>query len=191
MGLKYINLDLNKLKAYCWVDGSFANNKDLTSQIGFVITLGNENFGDNEFTFRGNIIHWSSTKCKRVTRADLASELYAMTHGVDIAIPLCMTVNQIMGQLSLPVVTLIICTDSRSLYECLVKLGTTKERRQIIDVMAIRESYERRELAEIRWINGKDNPADSMTKENATSALRTLIEKNELRVRLEGWVNRK
>ncbi|KAI0994670.1 hypothetical protein K3495_g13511 [Podosphaera aphanis] len=113
-----------------------------------------------------------------------------MTHGVDIAIPLSMTVNQILGELNLPAAPLIICTDSRSLYECLVKLGSTKEKRLMIDVMAIRESYERRELAEIRWINGKDNPADSMTKANATSALRTLIETNKLKVRLEGWVDR-
>lgn len=190
-GLRYISLDIDKLKAYCWVDGSFANNKDLTSQIGFVITLGNETFGENKFTFCGNIIHWSSTKCKRVTRAVLASELYAMTNGIDIAIPLCMTVNQIMDQLALPMVPLIVCTDSRSLYECLVKLGTTKEKRLMIDVMAIRESYERKELAEIRWINGKDNPADSMTKVNATSALNKLIDSNELTVRLEGWVERK
>ncbi|KAI0996097.1 hypothetical protein K3495_g12084, partial [Podosphaera aphanis] len=140
-GLKYIRLKLEDLKTYCWVDGSFANNNDLTSQVGFVITLGNETPGINEFTFRGNIIHWSSTKCKRVTRAVLASELYAMTNGVDIAIPLSMTINQIMGKLSLPIVPLIICTDSRSLYECLVKLGTTKEKRLMIDVMAIRESY--------------------------------------------------
>ncbi|KAI0996311.1 hypothetical protein K3495_g11869 [Podosphaera aphanis] len=171
-GLRYINLDLDKLKAYCWVDGSFANNKDLTSQIGFVITLGNETFGENKFTF-------------------CASELYAMTNGIDIAIPLCMTANQIMDQLALPMVPLIVCTDSRSLYECLVKLGTTKEKRLMIDVMAIRESYERKELAEIRWINGKDNPADSMTKVNATSALNKLIDSNELTVRLEGRVERK
>lgn len=189
-GLRYINLELNDLKAYCWVDGSFANNEDLTSQIGFVITLGNEEFGENQFTFRGNTIHWSSTKCKRVTRAVLASELYAMTNGVDIAIPLCTTINQIMAQLGLKTVPLIVCTDSRSLYECLVKLGTTKEKRLMIDVMAIRESYERRELAEIRWINGKDNPADSMTKANASSALQKLIETNKLNVRLEGWVER-
>ncbi|KAI0996471.1 hypothetical protein K3495_g11707 [Podosphaera aphanis] len=190
-GLKYIRLKLEDLKTYCWVDGSFANNNDLTSQVGFVITLGNETPGINEFTFRGNIIHWSSTKFKRVTRAVLASELYAMTNGVDIAIPLSMTINQIMSKLGLPIVPLIICTDSRSLYECLVKLGTTKEKRLMIDVMAIRESYERRELTEIRWINGKNNPADSMTKVNSTSASKTLVETNELRVKLEGWVERK
>lgn len=115
-----------------------------------MITLGNETPGVNESKFRGNVIHWSSTKCKRVTRAVLASELYAMTHRIDIAIPICMNINQIMQQLGLPPVPLIVCTDSRSLYECLVKLGTTKEKRLMTDVMAIRESYERKELAEIR-----------------------------------------
>jgi len=57
-----------------------------------------------------------------------------------------------------------VCTDSYSLYECLVKLGTTKEKRLMIDIIALRQSYERRELTEVRWINRQDNPADIMTK---------------------------
>ena len=179
-GLRYVDLNLDDgLALYAWVDGSLANNKDLTSQIGFVIALGNETRGRNAFTFHGNLIHWSSTKCKRVTRSVLASELYAMTQGIDIAIPLCTTLNQIVAQLGLPTVPLIICTDSFSLYECLVKLGTTKEKRLMIDIMAVRESYERRELAEICWIHGKDNPADSMTKHKPTTALQRLFETNK------------
>ncbi|KAI0994669.1 hypothetical protein K3495_g13512 [Podosphaera aphanis] len=63
-GLKFIDLNIEEMKLYYWIDGSFANNKDLTSQIGFVITLGNETQGKDEFIFRGNTIHWSSTKCK-------------------------------------------------------------------------------------------------------------------------------
>jgi len=35
-------------------------------------------------------------------------------------------------------VPLIIYTDSKSLYECLVKLGTTREKRLMIDVMCLR-----------------------------------------------------
>ncbi|KAI0998094.1 hypothetical protein K3495_g10097 [Podosphaera aphanis] len=190
-GLKYVNLNLDKgLALYAWVDGSLAN-KDLTSQIGYVIALGNEARESNSFKFSGNLIHWSSTKCKRVSRSVIASELYAMIQGIDIAIPLCTTLNQIVTQLGLPRVPLIICTDSFSLYECLVKLGITKENRLMIDIMAIRESYERRELTEIRWINGKDNPADAMTKEKPTTALQQLVETNKLKFRLQGWVDRK
>lgn len=60
----------------------------------------------------------------------------------------------------------------------------------MIDIMALRESYERRELYEIRWINGLDNPADAMTKAKPNGALQSLIDSNCLDVRVEGWVKR-
>jgi hypothetical protein len=45
---------------------------------------------------------------------------------------------------------LMICTDSKSLYDYLVKLGTTQEKRLMIDLMCLHQSYERREIAEVR-----------------------------------------
>ena len=59
----------------------------------------------------------------------------------------------------------------------------------MIDIMGLRESYERREM-EIRWVNGQDNPADAMTKGSPNRALETFVTRNELVVRLEGWVQR-
>ena len=100
------------------------------------------------------------------------------------------TLNMITKQLGLPTIPVIVCTDSYSLYECLVKLGTTKEKRLMIDIMAIRQSYERRELQEIRWINGNDNPADAMTKAKPNPSLETFIDTNKLNIRVEGWVKR-
>jgi hypothetical protein len=55
-----------------------------------------------------------------------------------------------MKQLEFPTIPIIVYTDSYSLYECLVKLGITKKKRLIIDIMVIRESYENRKLFEIR-----------------------------------------
>ena len=60
------------------------------------------------------------------------------------------TLTIIMKQLKFPTIPIIVCTDFYSLYECLVKLGIIKEKRLIIDIMVIRESYENRELFEIR-----------------------------------------
>ena len=60
-----------------FTDASFANNKDLSSQIGFVIVLTDQNR-------TVNIIYWSSIKYKRVIRSVLASELYALAYGFDI-----------------------------------------------------------------------------------------------------------
>ena len=78
-GLKYVKLDKNSLRLIVFTDSSFANNKDYTSQIGYVIVLADKN--DN-----ANILHWSSTTCRRITRSVLASELYAMSNGHDMAV---------------------------------------------------------------------------------------------------------
>ena len=129
-------------------------------------------------------------KSQRVTRSVLASEVYGMTAGIDMAYAIGSTLNMITKQLGLSIILVIVYTDSYSLYECLVKLGTTKEKRLMIDIMAIRQSYERRELQEIRWINGNDNPADAMTKAKPNPSLETFIDTNKLNIRVEGWVKR-
>ena len=41
----------------------------------------------------------------------------------------------------------------------------------MIDIMALGEAYKYREITEIVWIEGKDNPADSMTKSKPNGAL--------------------
>ena len=113
-GLKFVKLNINTLQLLAFTDASFANNKDLSSQIGYVLVL-------SDASNKANIIHWSSIKCKRVTRSVLASELYGMTHGFDIGAAIKSTLDKVL-QVSVP---LVLCTDSKSLYDCLVRLGTT------------------------------------------------------------------
>jgi hypothetical protein len=189
-GLRFIPINLATAKVMVFTDGSFANNKDLSSQIGFVIALVNESQADNSFKINGNLLHWSSTKCKRVTRSVLASEIYGMVAGFDTAFVLTATLETVMKRLGLPRLPLVVCTDSYSLYECLVKLGSTTEKRLMVDLMGLRESYERREIDEIRWINGADNPADAMTKSLPNRALERIVSDNRFTIRLEGWVQR-
>lgn len=179
-GLRFIHLNIDTLRLVVFTDASFANNRDLSSQIGFVITLADD-------SNKANIIHWSSLKCKRVTRSILASELYAVAHGFDTAIVLKSTIEKILQRNNLP---LILCTDSKSLYDCLVKLGTTQEKRLMVDLMCIHQSYERRQITEIRWIDGKSNPADAMTKGHPCSALTRLIDTNMINITPFGWVER-
>jgi hypothetical protein len=191
-GITFVPLDLSTAKLFVFVDGSFANNRDLTSQLGFVIVLANEAAinDHNEFTIRGNLIHFSSTKSKRVTHSVLASEVYGMVAGVDMAYAIASTLRMITARLNLLHIPTIVCTDSYSLYECLVKLGTTKEKRLMIDIMALRQSYERRELQEVRWIHGDDNLADAFTKGTPNRSLERFIDSNEVTIRVEGWVSR-
>ena len=173
-----------------FTDGSFANNKDMSSQIGYIIMLVNEDVRRDSFHIKGNILHYSSTKCKRVTRSILASEIYGMVNGFDLGLALMTTLKAITKTLHLKPIPLVICTDSHSLCQCLTKLGTLNEKRLMIDVMALRQSYERREIEEIRWINGADNPADAMTKSSPNQALTRFIDNNELSIRIDGSVDR-
>jgi hypothetical protein len=78
------------------------------------------------------------------------SEIYGMIGGVNMLFAIGFTLTIIIKQLGLPTIPIIVCTDSYSLYECLVKFGITKEKRLIIDIITIRESYENRELFEIQ-----------------------------------------
>ena len=178
-GLKFVKLDGKSLQLLVFTDASFANNKDLSSQIGYVIVL-------TDATKKANIVHWSSIKCKRVTRSVLASELYGMAHGFDIGAAIKSTVDKIL-QINLP---LVLCTDSKSLYDCLVRLGTTQEKRLMIDVMCLRQAYERRLITEIKWIDGEANPADAMTKGKACAALTQLVDTNRIDLQEIGWVER-
>jgi hypothetical protein len=72
-----------------------------------------------------------------------------MVAGTDMSFAVSSTLKMIAEQLDLPAIPTIVCTDLFSLYECLVKLSTTKEKCLMINIMAIRQSYERRELFEI------------------------------------------
>ena len=107
-----------------------------------------------------------------------------------MAIAISSTLHMVTTQLRVAHIPIVVCTDSFSLYECLIKLGTTKEKRLMIDIMAIRQSYERRELSEIRWIYSTSNPADAITKSITNPSLETLITRNRITIKIQGWVQR-
>ena len=67
---------------------------------------------------------------------------------------------------------LILCTDSKLIYKCLIKLGTTQKKRLMINIMCLRQSYKRHEIAKVKWIDRDSNPADAMTKNNPLLALK-------------------
>ena len=59
---------------------------------------------------------------------------------------------------------LVLYTDLKSLYNCLVKLGTTQEKRLMVNLMCLYQAYKRREITKVKWISSGDNPVDAITK---------------------------
>lgn len=58
----------------------------------------------------------------------------------------------------------------------------------MINVMALRRSYERREVTEVRWIYVRDNPADSTTKKTLAKAFEELITTERMSIGVIGWI---
>jgi hypothetical protein len=55
--LTYILLDILTAKLFVFINGSFANNKDYNSQIGYEIIFANEIIKNDEFIINGNLIY--------------------------------------------------------------------------------------------------------------------------------------
>ena len=72
--------------------------------------------------------------------------LYTIAYGFDMTVSIKSTIDRTLGIDLL----LILCTDSKSLYDCLIKLGTIVEKRLMIDIMYLYQVYKRREIAEVK-----------------------------------------
>jgi hypothetical protein len=176
--LRNVKLDSTTLQLMIFTNSSFANNRDLFSQIDYVICL-----VDSKHV---NIVYWLSIKCKRVIRSVLAAELYALAHDFDLDVVFKATLSAILDRF----VSFVLCTDFKSLYDCLVKLDTIQKKRLMIDVISLRQSYERRKITKNKWIHDINNSIDFIIKNKAFTILKTLIDINTINININEWIKR-
>jgi hypothetical protein len=60
----------------------------------------------------------------------------------------------------------------------------------MINVMCLQQAYERRQITEVKWIDGEANLTDAMTKGKPCTALLQLIDTNRIELQAVGWVER-
>ncbi len=73
-------------------------------------------------------------------------------------------------------------------------MGSTQEKRLMVDMISLRQSYKQREITEVKWIHEYHNPADSMSKTKPSTALKTLIDTKRINIsttELIVWANLK
>jgi hypothetical protein len=148
------------------------------SQLDYVICLTNSK--------HVNIVHWSSIKCKRITRSVFAAKLYALAHDFDLDAVLKATLSAILDRF----LSLLFCIDSKSLYDCLIKFDTTQKKRFMINVMNFRQSYERRKITKMKWLHEINNSINFMIKNKVFSILKTLIDINTINMNTSEWIKR-
>jgi hypothetical protein len=60
----------------------------------------------------------------------------------------------------------------------------------MMNVMILRQCYERREITEVKWMHETNNSVDSMTKIKSSSALKTMIDTNQINLDTTEWIER-
>ncbi len=179
-GILLQKLDPNSLHLRVYSDASFASNLDLSSQLGFIVLLCDRNL-------KANILHFASYKSKRVTRSVLGSEIYAFADAFDYGFTMKNDLERILGQ-HIPLQML---TDSKSLFDTMIKCSTTTEKRLMIDISVVREAYTAQEISNVGFVRSPNNPADGMTKAGKCASLTDLITTGKAKFPVESWVLRK
>lgn len=179
LGLKAHQLDLESLRIISREDASFANLPDLKTQLGSIVLL-------TDKTSRENCIHFRSCKCKRVVRSVLVGETHAFVDSFDAAYAIRHDLRTMLGK----PVTLIIVTDSDSLFKFIIQSSTTTETRLLIDVQAGREAYQQHKIENMGWIKSDWNVADGLTKINSPDLMQRVMRTGRLDRIADQWVIR-
>lgn len=109
----------------------------------------------------------------------------ALADGFDIAYSLKHDLQKLMGKR----VPITLFTDSLSLFDTITKATTTLEKRLMIDVENVKETYVKHELEKLGYVRSQHNPSDAFTKVMKCKALDEALE-GRLDHPVEQWINR-
>lgn len=136
--MTYKKLDMDTMRLALITDASFANAKQLRSQLEFLILMADRNE-------TANLIHFGSSRCRRVTRSILAAEKHDLVLGFDQAFVMWDTFCKIQGR----PVKLEAYVDSRLVSDVIAKDVNTSKKCLQIDILVFRRSYANGELDRI------------------------------------------
>ena len=91
-----MSINFPTAKLFIFVNRSFINNKDFSSQLRYKIIIANKFTKENNFIIYSNLIYQSLIKSKRVTQSVLALEIYGIVGGVNIVIAIKTTLKIII-----------------------------------------------------------------------------------------------
>jgi hypothetical protein len=178
--LRFPILDISSLRICVYCDASFANNDDMSSQMGYIVFLTD---GNN----RCAPLSYKSVKCKRVTRSVLAAEAIAFAEGFDQGFTIKNDLHELLGIY----VPLTILTDSKTLFDVITKASYTREKRILIDLSCVREGYRRFDIDDIGLIASAENLADGFTKETNMDKLCIAVRTGKLNTLVKQFAIRK
>ena len=170
--LTYLPLGTPELwKIISFSDASWGNLPDGGSQGAYLIFLVGEGG-------TANLISWQSRRVRRVARSTIAAETLAAMDACESASLLSSQISEIMNIAPIPVTLL---TDNESLTNSVLSTKSVEEKRLRVDISALREMVNRKEIESIRWISTDDQLADCLTKQGAKVECLLAVIKQQLR----------
>lgn len=129
-GILQQKLDRNSLIIAVYSDAAFSTRQDHKSQLRYLILLcdGNNNC---------NILHFSSTKSKRIALSVLGSEVYALADGFDYGFCLKQDLETILGKR----IPLQMLTDAKCVFDAITRSSSCREKGLLIDIAVLKEAY--------------------------------------------------
>lgn len=179
VSLRVPQLDVDSLRVVGFSDASFANNYDLSTQLGHIMFLADK-------TGKSVPIHFKSYKSRRVVRSAMAGEVIAFSDLFDVAAALSSELKLLLDR-EVPVH---LFTDSKSLFDVISKGSRTSEKRTMLDIAAAREGFRDKVISDIGFVRSSHNIADGLTKSMSQAALQNAVSSGELNVVPEQWIVR-
>lgn len=126
---------------------------------------------------RCNILHFSSTKSRRVTRSDLAAEIFfPAEQGFDYGSMIREKHNDVYGR----ILQLDLWVNDKCLWDAVTGIKTTADKRLLIELSTIRDTYEVRELSNVYRFPTGANRTNALTKKLMLEALMRMMTGNHL-----------
>jgi len=151
------SLEFSSLLLFC--DASHGNLSGGGSQGGFVIFLQGSN--DN----LSPPLIWRSHKLKRVVKSAMGAETMALLEGAEYV----MLIKTIIKEITLIDLPIICISDNKSVVDAINSTSVLEDKRLYIDICALRQMIERKELNRIILTTSQNQLADCLTKATASS----------------------
>ena len=177
--VRYGNVDFETAEIQGFPDESFADNKGMSSQVDYKILL-------VDAKQNCSILSWSSSKCKRVKRYVPTAKLCAIAHGYDAGFVMGNTFGKLLNR----PMKIRVFTDSRILFDSIVSLSITAEKRLRIDIFCLQEDYCSGESANLGWIRTQHTVADALKKDLKNSALNDVLRSHTRKTPVLQWVEK-
>lgn len=174
--VKVPKLDKTSLLIVGFSNASFANNTDLTSQLGNTVFL-------SDCTNAVVPISFKSYKSRLVTRSVISGEVIAFGDMFDIAISISLELNKVLRRL----VPVELITDSKSLFDVISKGSRTSKKRTMLNISAAREGFRDKLISDVGFVKSSANIANGLTKPICQAVHRHVLTSTFLDVVPKQW----